>query len=890
MGKGGGSAPSQPSTTTQIADIPEWERPYVEDLLGQAQAVAAQPYQQYQGPQIAGFTPDQLQAFQNIQGAGATNQTNQAAAFDAAGAGANTANGIYGAGAGYTNAATAYNPLAAVAPYLGAASQYNAASASQPWLNQAANYQGAAAQAGSPQGIQSYMSPYTNSVVQGIQNQANQNWNQNIMPGVNDKFVGSGQYGSGRNAQVLGQAAGNFQTGLSANVANALESGYNTAGNQAAQQAQLLAGLGGQALTGANTAGGMQTAQISNLLNQAGAAGTATQQQAANLQGAGAQLGNLANTQASAQLASGKVLGDLGNQAATTNLAQNSALQGIGQQQQQLEQSNLNVAQQDFQNQVNYPQQQTDYLSAIIHGLPATGGTSTTVSQQSPAYTASPLAGVGGSITGLLGSLSNSGQKEGGLVGYAKGGVVEEGDSEDNLSPLEMAMLDDGGGDNVANYEIPNNPLDMGLKMSKSKSANNPLSPGNPTDMMTSDTPDTESAPVIPARQQAVNPLAPERSAGVPLPDTNIPEGNQQDQLLALARSMTTPMPGGTPQAFTQGLVDMRNVGKQEYALRGQQNQTAYERQQDAAKMALEKEKIEQGKFTPVKDNMGNVVGVMNTKTGEIVNGGAGGGNAPDASLSGDDYAKYLKSIDPTRLNKAQSVLDGKTILNSYSLKSPVGQQLYTDAMRLDPSFDMATGPARMATRKDFTSGASSKNITSLNTALGHAASWLESANALNNNEDIGHPYNYLKNQTKSATSYPELTAFKDNADALADELTRTFRGTGGSVTEVENWRKNLSPNMSPSEIKASAKKLADLLDSRLDALGTTYQRGMGKEVDPTSFLSPKARTAYDKIHGGVAAGDTVAAGNAPPAGSLTPDQARAELARRAAAKAQGGQ
>lgn len=615
---GGSSAPSQPSTTTQIADIPEWERPYVEDLLGQAQAVAAQPYQQFSGPKIAGFTPDQMQAFSNVQGAGATNQANQAAAFGAAGQGADTANNIYNAGAGYTQAATGYNPLAAVAPYLGAASQYNAASASQPWLNQAANYQGAAAQAGTPQGIQSYMSPYTNSVVQGIQNQANQNWTQNIMPGVNDKFVGSGQYGSGRNAQVLGQAADNFQTGLSANVANALESGYNTAGQQAGQQASLLAGLGGQALTGANTAGGMQTAQIGNLLNQAGAAGTATQQQAANLQGTGAQLGNLANTQASAQLASGKVLGDLGNQAATTNLAQNTALQGVGQQQQQLEQSNLNTALADWQAQVDFPKTQTDYLSGIIHGLPATGYENTKVTQQSPAYTGSPLAGVGSSITNLLGNLSSTqGQKEGGLVGYAKGGLARKDnlDTESlddidpelayDLSPLDMASLDAGppnssANDNVASALDAGNPL-SGLQGNNSKNSNNPLSAEsqapNPLDMAAaSDTPDTQTVPATAARQQAPNPLAPQQSSSVPLPSAEIPEGNQQDQLLAMARAMA--YPGSEEARIAQGSIDARNVGKQEYAQRLAQNELAYQRQQDAAKMGLESRKydIEQTK------------------------------------------------------------------------------------------------------------------------------------------------------------------------------------------------------------------------------------------------------------------------------------------------------
>jgi len=313
MSGGGSSAPAQPATTTQIQDIPAWEQGYVTDLLGQAETVAAQPYQQFPGQQVAGFTNDQNQAFSNIEGMNGAIQPTQNAALSQAAQGANSVNNIYGAGSGDINAASSYNPLAAVAPYLGAATQYNSASAAQPWLNQAAGYQSASANTATPQGIQSYLSPYTNDVVNGIQNEANLNWNQNIMPGVNNEFVGSGQYGSGRNAQVLGQDAGNFQTGLSSNIANALESGYTTAGNQAATQANLLSGLGNSSLTGANDASNAQGAQVSNLLNQANAAGTATQQQAGNLLGQGNALGNLASTQGSQQLNAATNLQNLAN-------------------------------------------------------------------------------------------------------------------------------------------------------------------------------------------------------------------------------------------------------------------------------------------------------------------------------------------------------------------------------------------------------------------------------------------------------------------------------------------------------------------------------------------------------------------------------------------------
>lgn len=60
----------QPSPSNQSVtqtSIPEYARPYVERMLGKAEAVSSQPYQAYGGERLAGFSPMQQQAFQNVQ-------------------------------------------------------------------------------------------------------------------------------------------------------------------------------------------------------------------------------------------------------------------------------------------------------------------------------------------------------------------------------------------------------------------------------------------------------------------------------------------------------------------------------------------------------------------------------------------------------------------------------------------------------------------------------------------------------------------------------------------------------------------------------------------------------------------------------------------------------
>ena len=67
--KGGGSAPAPPATqtVTQATQFPEELRPFIQDILGEAQTEfqreKAEGFQPFPGPQVAGFTPEQEAAF-----------------------------------------------------------------------------------------------------------------------------------------------------------------------------------------------------------------------------------------------------------------------------------------------------------------------------------------------------------------------------------------------------------------------------------------------------------------------------------------------------------------------------------------------------------------------------------------------------------------------------------------------------------------------------------------------------------------------------------------------------------------------------------------------------------------------------------------------------------
>lgn len=65
--EGGGGGSSTPANTTQTT-IPEYAKPYMERLVGKAEALTESPYQTYEGQRLAASTPEQQAARQAVAG------------------------------------------------------------------------------------------------------------------------------------------------------------------------------------------------------------------------------------------------------------------------------------------------------------------------------------------------------------------------------------------------------------------------------------------------------------------------------------------------------------------------------------------------------------------------------------------------------------------------------------------------------------------------------------------------------------------------------------------------------------------------------------------------------------------------------------------------------
>jgi hypothetical protein len=258
MGGGGGNQPASQTVTQQNA-VSAFAAPYVENMLGKAQALTSQPYQNYGGQRTADFTGLQNQAFGQAGNLGVMGQTTDASQLA----------GMAGIGA----LSQQYNPMMARAQNfgMGAASQYMnpyAMAALQPELYEQAR----------------------NSAILGQQNQA--------------RAVGQGAFGGSRSALVeaerqrnLGMQQGNtIQTGMNAAYNNAMQQfNADQARQMQAQQAnigqqQFGANLGLQGLQAANQAantlgqlGQNQYAQQTGNINLQNQLGTQQQQQQQNV-------------------------------------------------------------------------------------------------------------------------------------------------------------------------------------------------------------------------------------------------------------------------------------------------------------------------------------------------------------------------------------------------------------------------------------------------------------------------------------------------------------------------------------------------------------------------------------------------------------------------------
>jgi hypothetical protein len=263
------------------------------------------------------------------------------------------------------------------------------------------------------------------------------------------------------------------------------------------------------------------------------------------------------------------------------------------------------------------------------------------------------------------------------------------------------------------------------------------------------------------------------------------------------------------------------------------------------------REQLKAGNFKVVgKDINGNDIhGFVNGKD-QTVKEYQTQGSVRDAGTSSLTGEAYLATIDPGRANQIRAMADGRMAPpGGMALKSPQIQSLMRDVAQFEPGFDFTTWKARNDTRTDLAKGKMGQNVSSFNTAIAHLDSLSRAADGLGNSR---FPlYNTVANMAANATGDDAVKRFNIAKTAVADELTRAFRGSGGNVHDLVQWEDAINAAGSPKQLHAAIQQAVELLKGRIDAVGDQYNRGMGKTTDPLTLLSPKAKASFERLSGG---------------------------------------
>lgn len=320
----GSPPPSVTNKAVSTTSVPDWMQEYIKADLSKASSIAGTPYQNYTGPRVADLTANQNQAYSQI----AQNQGNWQPALTQA--------------------------------------MQGTQAASNPALNQ--------------NDFNSYMSPYIGGVVNNIAQLGARNLSENLLPQINSTFTGSGQWGSSRNAQFMGNAVRDTNQTVLQQQNSALQSAFDSA------------------------MGNYQTGQ-----NRA-------------LQGA-AQTGQLAQQQQQ------------------MGLQDSAALEAAGQAQQGQNQKNLDLGYQDFLEQRDYDKNNTNWIMGLLSGAPQQSTTTTNSNGPASTYQPSGLATIAGGLSLLNGLKFKKGGQIPALTAIASGSNESRWKTSSRPSALEMRRI-----------------------------------------------------------------------------------------------------------------------------------------------------------------------------------------------------------------------------------------------------------------------------------------------------------------------------------------------------------------------------------------------------------------------------------------------------------------
>jgi hypothetical protein len=222
-----------------------------------------------------------------------------------------------------------------------------------------------------------------------------------------------------------------------------------------------------------------------------------------------------------------------------------------------------------------------------------------------------------------------------------------------------------------------------------------------------------------------------------------------------------------------------------------------------------------------------------------------------DPNLSGDSF---LKQIPIPMAQQVKQMVEGRIPPpGSFAIKTPFWQGMLQLANKYDPTFDMTTWSERVQTAKDFSSGGvSGKRVTAANQVANHMERLAESINGLGNTNvpglTAGTPAaNWFLDKTSPDFQTKKANVAKD-VGAVSAELMKLFAGSTQSQREIQHWRDSFDTDKSQMSLQGGLREGVQLIDGALEALDSSYKRGMKSDRSVLDLLEPKTKAIFSKF------------------------------------------
>jgi hypothetical protein len=275
-----------------------------------------------------------------------------------------------------------------------------------------------------------------------------------------------------------------------------------------------------------------------------------------------------------------------------------------------------------------------------------------------------------------------------------------------------------------------------------------------------------------------------------------------------------------------------------------------------------------------VTDAAGNPIGGTGTSASQ--------GPADDTSLTGPAYIDAIRSdprFGPQKADLVQGIVAGKLPYPSgMLLKTPYGQWLQGAISQADPNLNAQTYQQRQKAFNDFYGGGKDQSgVQQIRQAADHGVALIGSLDRLGNYSGgslVNKPLNEIGNAIGTNVEYGPAQL---NVHALADELSKIWKGGGNSDAEVRAWENGFPVNGTIAQQRAAVGKAAELYEGGIKAMERKHSDSFGSIaptlppiIDPQAEQSIAAMKAWS--NGGKAAG--AAKGTA----SQLPPQAESQL------------